>query len=345
MFSGRFFLARSCVAFGPDVRLGQAVDELDSHAYTVGRFADAAFDHVVDAEFLGDAARRHRLAFVDEDGVARDDEQVLEACDFGDDVFGQSVGEEFLVRVSAHVDERQHRDRRHARRGLLSVGRAGRSTLLVEPHAKDVDRPVDVLHIVLAEVLEHDVEPVADLIADRGGDVDASRLCDRLEPCRDVHAVAEYVVLFDDDVAEVDADAVVQRRLRSILLAPRHGALEFGRAADRVGHALEFDQHPVARGLDHAATALLQRRIDELEPDGLEERERAGLVPLHESAVADHVRRQYGREPALDVGLIHASSSSLERFYQLGAPTESDTISYDGAAGCVFGHLGRKLTV
>ncbi len=58
------------VALRPDVCLGEAVDELDGDAHTVGRLADASLYDVVDAEFLGDAPRRHRLALVHENGVA-----------------------------------------------------------------------------------------------------------------------------------------------------------------------------------------------------------------------------------------------------------------------------------
>ena len=96
------------------------------------------------------------------------------------------------------------------RAGCLASAAARRPALgvrLSKTHAKDADRPADVLDALLAEILEVDVEPVADLIAHRRGDADAARLGQRLEPRRDVHAVAEDVVVLDDDVAEIDADA------------------------------------------------------------------------------------------------------------------------------------------
>ena len=78
----------------------------------------------------------------------------------------------------------------------------------LEPHPKDVDRAGDVLDALLAEILEGDVvEPVADLVAHRAGDADAARLGKHLEARRDIDAIAENVVLLDDHVAEIDADA------------------------------------------------------------------------------------------------------------------------------------------
>ena len=114
-------LELAVVALGPDMRFGLAVDELDGDAHAVGGLAHASFHDVVDAEFLGDAARRHRLALVREDGVARDDQEVAKARQLGDDVLGQPVGEELLLRIAAHIDEGQHGDRGDARRGFASA--------------------------------------------------------------------------------------------------------------------------------------------------------------------------------------------------------------------------------
>ena len=78
--------------------------------------AHAAFDDVVNTEGLGHLLHIHRLALVDEGRVARDDQQIAEARQLGDDVLGQSVGEEILVRFAAHIGEGQHRDRQMLRR-------------------------------------------------------------------------------------------------------------------------------------------------------------------------------------------------------------------------------------
>ena len=78
------------------------------------------------------------LVLVDEGRVARDDQQFVEARKLRDDVFGQSVGEEFLLGIAAHVVEGQHGDRglgtvRIVHRGLRRWKRPAR--LLVEADA------------------------------------------------------------------------------------------------------------------------------------------------------------------------------------------------------------------
>ena len=71
-----------------------------------------------------------------------------------------------------------------------------------------------------------DVEPVADLIAHRRRDADAAGVRHRFQPRRDVHAVAKNVVVLDDHVAEIDADAKDQA-------AARGGTSSFRRAICR----------------------------------------------------------------------------------------------------------------
>ncbi len=77
-------------------------------------------------------------------------------------------------------------------------------------------------------------------------------------------------------------------------------SLDRDRACHRVDDAGELDQGAVAHELDDAAPVLGDERLDQLLAVGLEARERALLVALHQPAVADHVRRQDGGEPPLD---------------------------------------------
>ena len=64
-----------------------------------------------------------------------------------------------------------------------------------------------VLQALLAEVGELDSHFAVDLPVHIIGNADAARLCDTFKPRRDVDAVAEDVVPFYDDVAEIDPDA------------------------------------------------------------------------------------------------------------------------------------------
>ncbi len=190
----------------------------------------------------------------------------------------------------------------------------------LEPDPKDADRTGDVLDALVAEILERDVlQPVADLIAHRARDADAARLGEHFEARRDVDAVAKDVVFLDDHVAQIDADAeLYPPRRRDVHVASRHPALDLGSAKHRVGDAVELDQHAVAGGLDDAAVALGDGRIDELDPMGLETRERPGLVDLHQPTVTDHISRDDRREPALWSGHTDLSGYFGEQYNRSG---------------------------
>ena len=203
----------------------------------------------------------------------------------------------------------------------------------VKPNPEDADRTSDVLDALVAEILECDVvQPVTDLIAHRTRNTDAARLGEHLEPRRHVDAVAKDVVVLNDHVAEIDADAELHpSRRRDIRVASRHPALNLGRAQHGVGNAMELDEHAVAGGLDDAAVVLGDGRIDQLDPMGLETRKRARLVNLHESAVADHVGGKDRCEPSLWSRHVHLAGSSTEQM--AGSLTDANPLPKLACAG------------
>ena len=87
-------------------------DQLYGDADTITRLSYASLKDVFDTEFARDLLHLHSLALVHEGRVARDHEQVVEARQLRNDVLGEAVREKLLLGISAHVDERQHRDRR-----------------------------------------------------------------------------------------------------------------------------------------------------------------------------------------------------------------------------------------
>ena len=99
------------VALGPEVAVGLCVDQLHGDADTAARLAHAALDDVLDAKLLGDLLRVDRLALVNERRVSRDNEQLAETRQLSENILGDAVGEEFLLGLAAHVDERQDGDR------------------------------------------------------------------------------------------------------------------------------------------------------------------------------------------------------------------------------------------
>src|SRR5580704_18073942 len=81
------------------------------------------------------------------------------------------------------------------------------------------------------------------MVVDRSRDAYAARLCQHLQPGCDVDAVAEDVVVLNDDVAKVDAHAKPDTPLN------RHLRLALGHAA--------LDLHSAAHGVDNARDLLI----------------------------------------------------------------------------------------
>ena len=86
------------------------VDELRYDSKLVAVLADAAFDHVVDAQFFSDLPDIDGLALVGEGGTAGDHHQIREARERRDDVFGYPVTQIAEVLVGAEIIERKHGD-------------------------------------------------------------------------------------------------------------------------------------------------------------------------------------------------------------------------------------------
>ena len=78
-----------------------------------------------------------------------------------------------------------------------------------------------------------------------------------------------------------------------------HPALQRQGGRDRVHRAAELDQDAVAHELDDAAAMVADDGLEDLPAALLQGRERAGLVRLHQAAVADHVGHQHGGQAAV----------------------------------------------
>src|SRR4051794_25829940 len=176
----------------------------------------------------------------------------------------------------------------------------------LENHAPSLDRLGDVLDPLRAHRGKADRELACNLLTHPTRDADPTRLGQALQPGGDVDAVAVDVVVLDDDVAGVDADAEADLLvLGDARLALGHAALDGDGTGDRVDDAAELAQHAIAHELDNPAVVLGQEWLEELLAVRLEAGERAGLVMAHEPRVADHVRRQDGGEPPIDARSGH----------------------------------------
>ena len=202
----------------------------------------------------------------------------------GDDLLDHAVGEIFLLRVAAHVLERQHRDRR-------LVGerqrRRVRASAPFSPGGPRPPRPADrrdaraptrktwtgwamFFSAWSPRSSTGKSSFAAGLGQHRVRDADAAGLGHGFEPRGDVDAVAMNVVAVDDDVAEIDPDAPIRCGLGRRVLG--HRRLPLDRAAHRVDDAGELDEQSVAGGLDDAAVMPGDRRVDQPGAQRLEPR-------------------------------------------------------------------------
>ena len=77
----------------------------------------------------------------------------------------------------------------------------------------DSDRTIDVLDAYVTAILEMNVDSIANAFVDDRGDADPAGLSERLQSRGDVDTIAIDVVVFDDDIAEVNADSEHDGRL------------------------------------------------------------------------------------------------------------------------------------
>ena len=93
---------------------------------------------------------------------------------------------------------------------------------------------------------------------------DAADVRELLDARGNIDAVAENVLILENDVAEVYADPEFDTPVwRHVRVAPLHTLLDFHGAFHSIGHALEFNEHAVSGGLDDPALVLRDGGIDQ----------------------------------------------------------------------------------
>jgi hypothetical protein len=252
------------------------IDQLRRDPNAIAAPANAALENISDAELLRRLADIDRTPFVDEAGIAGDHPQ---PCDFrqgGDDILDQAVAEILLLRIAAHVLEWQYNDggfdrkRRGVRPARSLTCKRSDSLLpgqLVSPHPHRLD---NILEDLRPHVVEGDLDLSPDLSIGVIGQADAAGLGDAFEASCDIDAIAEDVVVVDDDVADVDADPEFDSDiLREVGVLPRHVALDLHNATRCIDRAGELDQQAVTGGLDDATAMRGDAGIDKRLSDSL----------------------------------------------------------------------------
>lgn len=185
----------------------------------------------------------------------------------------------------------------------------------------DPQRPCDVLDGAFAEILEVERPLFHHLVAHHGADTYPAGLGHRLQPCRDIDAVAQDVVAVDDDVAEIDPDAELQPppRLHVGVTLGNPGLDHIG-AIDRIDDAGELGQQPIPCRVDDAATMAGNLGREHRLPMLFQTAHGAVLVLAHQSAVANDIRRENGHQPALHTSFRPAQPQLSSARLRLSEP-------------------------
>ena len=291
-------LELAVVALGPDMAVGAPVDQLRGDAHPVVHLAHAAFKQILHAQPRGHAVKVLGAALVGEGSVARHHEQRGDLREIGDDVLGDAVAEIILLGVARHVDEGQHRNRGLVFAAAAPLGLVERAAR----HAPGLGEAGCVLQLALARILEDQRQLAVHLLVHCLGHEDAAGLRNGLQAGGNVDAVAEHVVLLDDHIREVDADAEAHAPVvRQIGVARLGGLLHLGSEAHGIHHAAELGQEAVAQRLDDASTCLGNQRIDDGGLPRHQLGQRARFVALHQPRIARDIGREDCRETPFQV--------------------------------------------
>src|SRR5262249_20543616 len=145
-------------------------------------------------------------------------------------------------------------------------------------------------------------------------DANAARLRNAFKTGGDIDAIAKDVVVIDNDVADVNADAkfnALGRRHRGILL--HHGTLHLNGASGGIDRTSELDQHAIAGRLDDPPAMRGDGGIEQGLSRGLEASQYAFFVSTHQAAISGDIRRQNRRKPPFHAIVRHNGPREIRR--------------------------------
>nr|WP_287291789.1 hypothetical protein [Mesorhizobium sp.] len=148
--------------------------------------------------------------------------------------------------------------------------------------AEGLHRFGDILHLLLAHRLEAERQLPLNLPGDLCRDTDAARVCQLLEPGRDIDALAIPVLALDDHLAKIDPDPDPDPLVLGNGGVPfRQPALQRDGAFHGVHHAAKLGEHPVAHKLENLAVMAGNLGLKQILASGTKALESARLIALH----------------------------------------------------------------
>ena len=160
----------------------------------------------------------------------------------------------------------------------------------VGKHAVDAHRIGNVLDLAVTERLVSANQLMLYLFVNAAGDIDLTRVGNAFESRSNIDAVAINVVCFDDDVAKIDANSILDPVvLGQRCVAANQILLDDDAAPDGFDGTVENCDEAVACGLNKLAVVFFDAGFDEVTLDPLDAIMRAFLVDLHQPAVAEDI--------------------------------------------------------
>ena len=178
--------------------------------------------------------------------------------------------------------------------------------LLTDAEPKRAYRTSDIFHELLAEILEYEIEPIAQMIphtAKRG----TTAFGQAFKAGGDIDAIAKDVTVLHHDVADIDADPKAHGRLRVRSIGYFQRLLNSDRARDRVEHARELGQHAVAGGGCNP-DAMIEDQVVDCRAARRKRRHRRLFVAVYQAAIVLDIGGDDRGKLPFELGCLHRAS-------------------------------------
>jgi hypothetical protein len=209
ILNGEDVIQAAIVAFRLEMVAGLRIYQLPRYPDPRAASPDTAFQDVADAQIACNITHIRRFSLIGKRRIARDHEQRAKTGETSYDLLGHAVGEKLLLSVSAHICKGQYGNRRFVgkRWWLVNIYWAAWNAIRIP--VPDPYRPGDIFYRLLARVLKGNVHLTRKLVMDIALYADAAWLCQTFQSCSNVDAISQDVIVINNDVAEIDPDAVL----------------------------------------------------------------------------------------------------------------------------------------
>src|SRR5467141_3433252 len=162
----------------------------------------------------------------------------------------------------------------------------------IRKHAVDPDRIGDILDFAISEQLISANQLVLDLLVNGARDVNLAGLGNALETRSDIDAIAINVGCFDDDVAKIDTNPILDPMMPGQrCITPHHVLLDDDAAPHGFDRTVEDGNKTVAGGFDESSVVPCNAGLDQAALDPLDAAVRSFFIDFHKAAVAGDITR------------------------------------------------------